>query len=520
MQRADRTASRTVVELLQQSRDPHLRLLAQIAQSGRPGDIAARLGGFVYDLVANRLSLEEAARLSANDQTYFRTLVDRKLAIPAPQPRVVDDALQDQATIVFQYLNELFDKPDAVRFRIIEPLTARELYTLLAYGEENAISTSYHGAFTHLLARMRQEGLTGERLLAQVNEVRLRPFIKSAAKFHRLEPFFATMSTLPARGAVLTRCLSGLERTPDIAVQAAHAAEIVDTIVDGQSLRLLRETILNEYRRVERAQDQRGLAVYGLLAAQLVQRTGSLPETPELTAIAQAYRPYLPDWQDIPVAQLFHNGLNVQRHFFYNDEDGQGSFRSFMAQYRAAPAWHVEDYGTFVRMTSSGANRRIIIYANKPTDDGERATALERLMQQEGVLPQVIIHRGHSPYVGETVARMPRTAAVVFLGNCGGYTFLEGVFNKAPEAHVITTIGVGTLTVNDPFLKELNDYLLRGTDGRWAAFWQHAAARLNHNPRFADYVAPDHNAGALFLRAYRDFTDTLTAKRPQARGEG
>src|SRR5262245_47025413 len=199
---ADLPESRTVIELLQQSRDPHLRLLAQIAQSGRAGDIAARMGGFVYDLVANRLSLEEAARLSANDQTYFRALVERKLASREPQPRVVDDALQDQATIVFQYLNELFDKPDAVRFRIIEPLTARELYTLLAYGEENAISTSYHGAFMHLLARMRQAGLTGEQLLAQVNEVRLRPFIKSAAKFHRLEPFFATMSTLPARGAV------------------------------------------------------------------------------------------------------------------------------------------------------------------------------------------------------------------------------------------------------------------------------------------------------------------------------
>jgi hypothetical protein len=115
---------------------------------------------------------------------------------------------------------------------------------------------------------------------------------------------------------------------------------------------------------------------------------------------------------------------------------------------------------------------------------------------------------------------MPQTAALVFLGNCGGYTLLESVFNKAPEAQVITTLGVGTITVNDPCLKELNDYLLRGTDGRWAAFWQHAAARLEHNPRFADYVAPDHNAGALFLMAYRVFTETLNARRPQARGEG
>ena len=512
--------SPTVVETLQRSSDPHLRLLAQIAQSEHSGDIAARMGGFVYDIVANRLSLEEAARLSRDDQTYFRALVARKLASRGPQPRVVDDALQDQATIVFQYLNELFDKPDTVRFRILEPLTAREFYTLLAYGEENAISTSYHGAFMRFLARMHQEGLTGEHLLTQVNEVRLRPFIKSAAKFHRLEAFFATIPTLPERWAVLARCFSDLERTPDIVVQAAHAAEILDTTSDGQSLHRLRETILNEYRRVEQSQDRRGLAVYGLLAAQLVQRTGSVPETPELTTIAQMYRPYLPDWQDIPVAQLFHNGLNVQRYFFYNDDDGQGSFRSFMAQYRAAPAWHVEDYGTFVRMTSSGADRQIVLYANKPTDDGERATDLERLMQQHGVAPQVFVHRGHSPYVPETIARMPQTAALVFLGNCGGYTLLEGVFNKAPEAQVITTLGVGTITVNDPFLKELNDYLLRGTGGRWTEFWRQAAARLDHNPRFADYVAPDHNAGALFLRAYRDFTDTLNARRPKARGEG
>jgi hypothetical protein len=514
---ADLPESQTVVELLQQSRDPRLRLLAEIAQSGQAGDIAARMGGFVYDIVAHNLSLEEAARLSQDDQTYFRTLVARKLASREPHPRVVDDALQDQATIVFQYLNELFDKPDAQRFRILEPLTARELYLLLAYGEENAISTSYHGALTRLLARMRQEGLTGERLLAQVNEVRLRPFIKSAAKFQRLEAFFGTIPALPERRAVLARCFSGLERSPDIAVQAAHAAEILDTISNDQSLGLLRETLLKEYRRVERSQHRPGLAVYGLLVAQLVQRTGGRPETPELTTIAQVYRPYLPDWQAIPTAQLFHDGLNVQRHFFYNDDDGQGSFRSFMAHYRSAPGWRVEDYGSFVRLTSSGANRRIVVYANKPTDDGERAAALDRLMQQHGVPPQVIIHRGHSPYVSETIARMPRTAAVVFLGNCGGYTFLQGVFDKAPEAHVITTIGVGTLTVNDPFLKELNDYLLRGKDGRWAECWPWAAARLNHNPRFADYVAPDHNAGALFLRAYRDFTDPLQASRPQGK---
>jgi hypothetical protein len=506
---AQRPESQTVLAFLQHSPDPHLRLLAQIAQSDYSGDVAARVGGFVYDIVANQLPLDEAARLSTNDQTYFRALVDRKLANQAPQPRVVDDALQDQATIVFQYLNELFDKPDVLRFRMVEPLTARELYTLMAYGETNAISTSYHGVFTRFLARMRQEGLTGAQVLAQVHEVRLRPFVKAAAKFRRLEAFLATIAAAPERWAVVTRCFQGLERAPDMAVQAAYAAEIVDTTADGPGLPLLRDTLLSEYRRVERTQDPHGLAVYGLLVAQLVQRTGGLPDAPEFITIAQRYRPYLPDWRTIPLARLFQDGLNLQRYFFYNDEDGHGSFQSFLAQYRAAPAWHVEDYGPFVRLSAAVADKRIIIYANTPTDDGERATDLERLMQQHGMPPQVIVHRGHSPYVAETIARMPRTTALVYLGNCGGYTLLDSVFHQAPEAQVITTIGVGTITVNDPFLKELNEYLLRGTEGSWVAFWQRAAARLGHNPRFADYVAPDHNAGALFLRAYRGFIDHL-----------
>ena len=57
-------------------------------------------------------------------------------------------------------------------------------------------------------------------------------------------------------------------------------------------------------------------------------------------------------------------------------------------------------------------------------------------------------------------------------------------------------------------------------DGRWAAFWQRAAARLGHNPRFADYVPPDHNAGALFLRAYQGYTDHLSRDREPSAGGG
>jgi hypothetical protein len=114
-----------------------------------------------------------------------------------------------------------------------------------------------------------------------------------------------------------------------------------------------------------------------------------------------------------------------------------------------------------------------------------------------------------SPYVAQTIEKMPATAALVYLGNCGSYMLLETILRKAPKAHILTTKGIGTITINDPLLKALNDYLLKGKDMTWQSFWRQAEATLGRNPRFIDYVPPGKNAGAVFLTAYRSF---MTAK--------
>ena len=95
------------------------------------------------------------------------------------------------------------------------------------------------------------------------------------------------------------------------------------------------------------------------------------------------------------------------------------------------------------------------------------------------------------------------------MGNCGGYTLLETILRKAPKAHILTTKGLGTLPINDPLLKALNDYFLKSKDMTWRSFWRQAEAALGKNPRFVDYVPPDQNAGVVFLTAYRSL---MTAK--------
>jgi hypothetical protein len=260
------------------------------------------------------------------------------------------------------------------------------------------------------------------------------------------------------------------------------------------------------------AHNRQGRILYGLLIAALVQRHGSDVAEPALMAIAARYLPALPDLTGIPVSTLFHNGVSIHRYFFYNDDDGKLSFFSFMAHYRHDPAWHIEDHGSFVHLRSQGPGRQIEIYANIFTDDDQGITDIDQVLRTRQVVPSVIVHRGHSLHVDRTLEKLPATAALVYLGNCGGNTLLDTVLRQAPQAQILTTKGIGTITINDPLLKALNSSLRHGKEMTWQHFWQRLEASLGRNPRFMDYVPPDKNVSVVFLRAYH----RLTADAKQA----
>jgi hypothetical protein len=268
----------------------------------------------------------------------------------------------------------------------------------------------------------------------------------------------------------------------------------------------MRDTLTHEYRRAAREQQHNTLIIYGLLAARFAERDEPQLHDPEFAAIAQRYRPYLPTLTGLSATKLFARGRSIHRYFFYDDDDGALSFSSFLAQYQHAKAWRIEDKGAFVQIISASSQRSIEIYANKPTRSEEGTREIDEVLQQRDITPQVIVHRGHSSHVERTIDKMPATAVLVFLGSCGGYSQLEAILRRAPEAHVIATKGIGGITVNDPLLKALNDYLLSGKDVIWADFWRHAATVLAGNPRFADYVPPDKNASVIFLKAYHTLT--------------
>jgi len=500
---ADPARHQEVARTRDDATHPALQVLAQLVRSGYSEELKERMAVLAEVIAEQTLSFEAAAQLSSDEGIYFQTLVAMHLRDPQVQHHPIETALGEEASTLAEEMNNLLEQPAAVRFHAIATWTAREIYCLIVYGEAEMFTGSYRGVFDRLIARMHRETLTGDELLSQVHDTRFRIFIKSAAMLNRLPMFLATIPSLVARWSLLTRCMRDLERAPDVTVQAVTAAEMLSAPLDRASLRLIRDTLRSEYTRAELEHNQHARIIYGLLIAALVQRHAAEVTDPALKPIADTYLPVLPNLTGIPLGGLFQHETNIQKYFFYNDDDGKLSFQSFMAQYHRDKTWQIEDHGSFVRIRSIGSIRTIEIYANKFTEDEQGSIDIDDVLRQRRVTPSVIVHRGHSTYVAQTIEQVPATAALVYLGNCGGYTLLDTILRKAPKAHILTTKGIGTLTINDPLLKALNDYLLRSKDMTWQSFWRQAETTFGRNPRFMDYVPPDKNAGAVFLTAYR-----------------
>src|SRR5262249_670539 len=145
--------------------------------------------------------------------------------------------------------------------------------------------------------------------------------------------------------------------------------------------------------------DDSGQLLYGLLAARL-----SVP------GIGEPYEPMLTSSESLDTGALFGDRRDcIQRHFFYDDDDGVESFENFRKTYESDSAWRIEDRGTYLHLVGRGPDgRQIEIFANIPInthlpknralegESGRRQQIITGVLKQRGVEPTVVVHRGHS----------------------------------------------------------------------------------------------------------------------------
>jgi hypothetical protein len=504
-----RTA-RAVRDLLSASESPELVLLTRLAEDTsidlpRRGRLAILAGR----IARGELSFESALGIAASTPRFFATVFDMR-ASGGPGAAYLDRVLENESLVLCQAAQQDLDgvlASDLGHFRAVD------LYALLALGRAEADPRVFGAVFDRLLLpKWKAENpmchsLTG--LLDRTGNWELRNFAAGALAAGRFDRLLSV-----AGFDVVSRLARGVDRTADPLAEAMRLAEIIDA-TRGTALREQVAAIVSgEFARCREAGDLRGTTLYGLLAAKL-----SMDES---GGVAAPYLPFLRSSESLDTTVLFGAANDcIERYFFYDDDDGVESFESFRQSYQHDPAWEIEDRGQYVHLTGHGPEgRRIEIFANVPIDthlpknralEGEaerRQRAIAVVLEDRGLVPTVMVHRGHSFWVERTLSNLAKTTRLVILGSCGGTTEIHQVIEASHDAQVIATRGIGETEINDAILKAVNDRILGGDPTlRWDGFWRELESHWGNSALFREYESPDRDSGTILLRAYYRFLD-------------
>jgi hypothetical protein len=462
---------------------------------------------FLDNIVKGKMSFEDIDSVKNDSILYYRLLVKTQVdyverAInkdTAFESRALWTKLETRAREVFvNEINGLHELDDPIRFRIIQPLNAEELY-YLAVSTDGLIYTSsfVRGVYPLMMKKINNRS---DSLLRVVMFDRYRKFIKMAAGYNTLSNFLGSFPNQDDASNLMRAFVKNLEKSDgledgvDVADSYASIAESI--------LPLGKEMLSNvqeNYQRNVSHNNKRGMAIYNILQNLFLSADtlNKIDLTKELG---------IPPVYEVPYKALVNDsGRVIMQVFFYGDKDGQGIFRSFTGIFSNVN-WKISSTDKWICINSV-KGKPISIYANKalPEEGGEDEKAQKALceyLETNKLYPTITIHRGHSYYANATIEQMFPSSKIVFLGSCGGYHLIHDVLAKAPDAHIIASKQIGKYAVNVPFFKLLTEKIRNGNNIDWIPFWKELD-KLVTVEGFEDYIPPYKNLGALFIKAYK-----------------
>ena len=401
---------------------------------------------FLDELVSKRLTIEEVRTITTSDLNYYRLLVKTQIRYHERMVRgdtpmlatALADMLQRKAADVFvNVMNDLHDSPEAVRFRIAEPLTPQEIYYLIVTTEEIIYTSTYTNLYKRMMERT--PGRRSDSLLMGVQLDRFKKFIKMAANYNRLDDFLNAMPQLRSN-QLMYAFVNGLQKTGSLE-DAVDVADSYGSIQNAGLRNFLKEEVERNYDRSLVQNDRRGQVIYQILHTLF---RSSEDSTINLSAVLGIPPVYRVDYNTL----ADENGQVVQQVFFYGDEDGVISYRNFMGLFNNKPEWKVVTGKEWVTITST-QGRPYTIYANLPLDytkdlDQKAQENLIAFLTANNINPTIVVHRGHSYHLKYTIRQMMPSSRIVMLGSCGGYQNLAKILNVNDDAHIISTKQVGS----------------------------------------------------------------------------
>ncbi len=485
------------------SQDPLVQTIVRIARESKSPLRAMPFLSWIHN---KKQTIAEIDKITANEDLFFKSLVNLKLENQQLGGQTFTNELQYRGLKYVRDMNDLHDEKDAIRFKSIEGFTPEQLYFIMVYGQDEIYTSSFLGTFNRMLQRM-GDSVQGGDLLAKVHYDKFRTFIRMNAGYNTLGRFLGTMDSTN-KTKLMSDFIAGLEKGSEEELEdAVDVADAFGSIQDKELLDFLQKEVKANYERSYRERSLKGMRVYALLATLF----NGLKASDNPTAIqAQSDVLSLPPINLVQYKNLKDDsGIVYQQVFFYGDEDGKTSFTSFLGNFKDGK-WKVVPSKYWTTITST-SGKPTVIYANNPLSEPEDEEAQRQLVKhlnEKNIHPTVIVHRGHSYHLPLTLDRLNKHARIVMLGSCGGYHNLGTVLSKSPDAHIISSKQVGSMGVNEPIIKSLNNHITAGKDVDWINMWKdlngYFTSKLpKHKPTFDDYVPPHKNLGAIFIKAYR-----------------
>ncbi|MEZ4804210.1 MAG: hypothetical protein R2852_01625, partial [Bacteroidia bacterium] len=411
-----------------------------------------------------QMKLKDAETISKNPRRFFKTLIELRKRPNILADYTVEKELETLGMERVVEINLRHEDKDEYRFAPIDNDNAYEIYTSIIYCPQEIFTSSFLGMYSRMMEKRKEK--SGYEFLQTLGFNKFRVFIKQCAGYNKLDDFFSTMNDSQAN-ALISQFAGGLYNYGGDLGPAVDVADTYGSLEDEKIKAIFERTIKQEFRSCLLNNNAHGIKIYGLL----LKLSGGNPND-----YTQNYAFNIPNLDQIPNVDLFPDGKHVQQHFFFDDEDGENAFNNWLGLYPSS-IYKKEDKGTYIVFTSI-KGKEMKIYANKPHSEIEGRKDLQKHFEKYNRFPDLIVHRGHSYYIENTLDQMTNSNKIAILGSCGGYQNISKAMENAIDVQIISTKQVGTLAVNVVLIQEITETIRSGKDLIWPDVWQQIATKL------------------------------------------
>ncbi len=495
-----------------QSNNIYLRQIALLSVDKNSAEVLP----FLIQLAEERITTDSILKSRLDVPKYFQSVVNALTESKTSNDasfafqKILRRGLKEKSLYFYvNQLNELHNEKEEVRFASVKGLRPEDIYYIITSCGDELYTSSYLGLYKRLMQYFKP--VSADSLFVIVQYDNFRIFMRLAANYNVLTDFLNSMSQENAAG-LLKRFVSGIET--DINDGVEKAMDIADSFTGLDSAIVIREIIHDELRsnlnRCQSNQSFFGIRLYSILLQvfDLVEQKNSFNK---LWTTLGNY-----EMLDRKALQN-KNGEIVQLVLFYGDEDGVASFNSFQKVFSDTAKWKISKTRNWLEIRSV-SDEPIILYANIPLDGKEEMDlraqdSLVYFLKQQSIEPVVLIHRGHSYHVNNTLKRFTPSVKLAILGSCGGSNNAISIANINPDAQIIVSKKTGSKSINDPIIDEINKTLLNKEDLSWPIVWENLRNRFSKDEftlnLFNEYIPPGKNVSLFVLKLFNFYNRPL-----------